>query len=427
MVVVVIAAALASAAQPAPVCSCLPPDPWAFLGQADGAFVGRLASRTETPGGSARLRFRVERAVKGPIGDTVEVESPPNGSVCGIEAEIGKRIGLFLTREGGRWLGYLCGQVAPEELLAAAVLPAPNGRSPVALFVGGRFGSARTIALDITGRTLAYGMGAGYVTDFSVCPGDRRVAELVASAPYADAAYGVAIRELPSLRLVRTRPLDRRFAGAIRCTRADGDRLSVFVGSGPDLEQRARLERLTPTRTTTMWQGWAFDALLTEGLAYVTDLRGGLLAIDPASGSVKKLARRPRDVTYLIPNAERTQFASVAYTEGVGNPRLVVVDIRRRPASVRTVPLADATGEVSWLARGRLALFRNPVALVFGPDLRVVSRFRWPAEEDAELVGDTVFGVRRSGRLVSAKLPLGPARLVRRLPGRPYVIVSASG
>jgi hypothetical protein len=170
----------------------------------------------------------------------------------------------------------------------------------------------------------------------------------------------------------------------------------------------------------------AFDASLTERVAYVTELHDVLLAVDPITGSIKKLATLPGDVHYLIPNAERKRFASVAYTEGVGNPRLVVVDIRTRPASVRTVPLPNATGDVLWLSHGRLALLQKPTALIFGPDLRVVSRFRWQAEHGA-LVGTTAFGVHRLGRLVSAKLPSGPTRLVRRLPGEPYVIVSATG
>lgn len=299
-------------------------------------------------------------------------------------------------------------------------------RGAVALFVGGRFGPARTLALDTKGRTLAYGVGLGNVLDFSVCPGCRRVAELVdLGDPGLDKSI-VAIRELPTLRLVRQQPLKLAFAGPVRCTRAEGDRVVIFVGSGPDLEQRARLLRLTPTSAATIWRGWAFDASLTERLAYVTELSDGLLAVDPRSGSVMKLATLPADVHYVTPNPGRTRFASVAYTEGVGNPRLVVVDTRRRPASVRTLRLPNATGSVLWVARGRLVLLQNPTALLLGPELRVVSRFRWLAE-DAALVGSTVFGVHRLGRLVSAKLPSGPTRLMRRLPGRPHLIVSATG
>jgi hypothetical protein len=129
---------------------------------------------------------------------------------------------------------------------------------------------------------------------------------------------------------------------------------------------------------------------------------------------------------YLIPDPARTRFASLAYTEGVGRPRLVFVDTRQSPASIRTLPLPHATGEISWLARGRLALLQNPTAFVFDRELRVVSRFRWLAD-DAALGGATAFGVHKKGRLVSARLPSGPTRLVRRLPGTPEMIVSATG
>ena len=423
-VVVLAVASLAAAVEPARACSCIPPDPWSILPKADGAFVGRLVSRREVNEGRAVLTFRVERAVKGKIGTTVEVTTARNGGACGIETSVGRRIGLFLMRDGGGWTGHLCWQVAAEDLLAASALPAPNGKGSVAMFVGGRFGPARTLALDSNGRTLAYGMGTGNVVDFSVCPGGRRVAELVElDSPGLDSTI-LAIRELPTLGLVRQQRLRLAFAGPVRCTSAEGNQVIVFVGSGPDLEQRARLLRLTSTSTTTIWRGWAFDASLTNRLIYVTELNDGLLAVDPRSGSVTKPATLPAETHYLVPNRSRSRFASVVSTEGVGNPRLVVVDTRRRPG-VRTLRIPNATGSVLWLARDRLALLQNPTALVFGSDLRVVSRFRWRAEHGA-LVGSTAFGVHRVGRLVSAKLPAGPTRLVRRLPGAPYLIVSAA-
>ena len=70
-VVVLTVASLAAAVEPARACSCIPPDPWSYLGKADGAFVGRLISRRETDQGRAVLLFSVERAVKGGIGTTV--------------------------------------------------------------------------------------------------------------------------------------------------------------------------------------------------------------------------------------------------------------------------------------------------------------------------------------------------------------------
>ncbi|MBA2642700.1 MAG: hypothetical protein H0U82_07235, partial [Actinobacteria bacterium] len=349
------------------------------------------------------------------------VETSSSGASCGIETTVGQRIGLFLGREAGRWSGNLCAQVAGEDLLAAAALPAPNGRGDVAILVGGRFGPGRTLALDAQGRTLAYGMGAGRLSAFSVCPGGSRVAEIA----QLGSRYTLTLRELSTLRLIRQQRLELSYPSSLRCQSASGEQLVVFSGSGPDLERRARLVRITPGSTTTIWRGTSWHAALAVRYAYVTEVGGSLLAVDLRTRAVKKLAPTTGGAHYLTPNPARTRFASLAFTEGVGRPRLVIVDTRRRPASVRVVPLTNATGDVLWLARGRLALLQNPTALVFDSELRVVSRFRWQAE-DGTLVGPTAFGVRGNGRLVSAQLPSGPTRPIRRLPGRPHLIVSAA-
>src|SRR5829696_8537247 len=113
-------------------------------------------------------------------------------------------MGLFLDRRGSDWLGSLCGQVKPAKLLEAArPLPAPNGRGPAALLVGGAFGHARTIALDRQGRTLVYGRGDGETQMLAVCPGARRVAEAVTQG----GGWIVAVRDVRSLRVLRSRRL----------------------------------------------------------------------------------------------------------------------------------------------------------------------------------------------------------------------------
>lgn len=432
--VAVVLAALAVTVEPARACSCVPPDPWSYLRQADGAFVGRLVSRREADQGRAVLTFRVERAVKGKIGKTVEVVTANNGAACGIETSVGQRIGLFLSREGGGWQGHLCWQVAPEDLLAAVALPAPNGRGPVKLLVGGRFGPARTMALDAKGRTLAYGLGRGKVREFSACPGGRRVAELVAldtpDPPHT--SYIVAICELPTLRLIREQRLRHRYfdTSGLRCVDVNADQVIAFWGSGPDLERRARLIRITPTEVTTIWQGMAWYASFRENFAYIQLFaRAGttLIAVDLRTGATRKLGTvRVHGVYDLIADPARTRFAGLAYDEARACcPRLVVADLAQRPVSVRTLRLPNAVGQLFWLSHGRLALFQNTedAAVIFDRTLRVVSRFRWPGISST-VVGSTVYGVGR-GSLVKAELPSGPARVVRRLPGVTETIVSA--
>ncbi len=424
-----VVASLAAAVEPARACSCIPPDPWSYLEKTDGAFVGRLVSRREIDQGRAVLTFSVERAVKGKIGTTVEVTTANNGGACGIETSVGRRIGLFLMREGDGWVGHLCWQVEPEDLLAATSLPAPNGKGPVAMFVGGRFGPARTLALDARGRTLAYGMGAGRVSDFSVCPGGSRVAEIVER----DSGYVVAIRELPTLRLVRQQRL-KTFWGRLRCESATGERLVAFRGSGPDLERRAQLVRISSRTATTIWRGWAWYASIRGHSAYVQVLAAGtaVVTVDLRTGAAKKLGTVPVYGAYqLVLNPAGTRLAGVAYEEGcrVACAHLVVIDLGRRPISARTILLpTECCGYARWLRNDRFAYFSGGPIRVYSAALRLLARVSgWNAVSSAT-VGSTVFGVHPSdGSLLAVKLPSGAARVVRRLPGWPEVLVSATG
>jgi len=429
-VAVLTVAALAAAVEPARACSCIPPDPWSYLEKADGAFVGRLVSRREGDEGRAVLSFRVERAVKGRIGATVEVETASSGAACGIETSVGRRIGLFLMREGDGWFGHLCWQVAPEDLLAAAALPAPNGKGQVALFVGGRFGPARTLALDAKGRTLAYGMGEGYVQDFSVCPGGHRVAEFVGDTLYS--ANVVAIRELPTLRLIRQQSLKRYYSedDPLQCADASGEQILGFYGSGPGLERPARIVRISPSSTATIWQGRAWYASFTEHFGYVQvdpAFRTTVVAVDLRSGIATKLGTvRVGGAYELTPNPAGTRLAGDSYEEGSGDPRLVVIDLERRPITARTIPLpTQCCGSTRWLRDDQFAYFGGSAILVYGAGLRRVARVSGWRTGYPALIGSTAYGLRIDGALQAAKLPSGAVRVVRRLPGEPSVIVSA--
>ena len=205
------------------------------------------------------------------MGSTVDVESASNGAACGLETTIGARIGLFLERRAGRWTSSLCWQVSPDDLLAAAQpLPPPNGRGPTTLLVAGRFGPARLLALDARGRTLAYGRGAGTTLLISVCPGARRMAELV----QRETGVAVVIRELPGLRLIRSngsssRRWAERTATALRCESRDGT--PAPCAPLERLESRGGSTRTSDgtARKVTLWRGVATWGTLTERTAYL--------------------------------------------------------------------------------------------------------------------------------------------------------------
>ena len=71
---------------------------------------------------------------------------------------------------------------------------------------------------------------------------------------------------------------------------------------------------------------------------------------------------------------------------------------------------------------------RSVKALVYTPTLRLVARFRgWNATLGTVGSGGSLFGHGADGALITTRLPSGRTRLVRRLPGTPSVIASATG
>ena len=100
-------------------CSCLRVDLVRDLPRADGAFVGTVLERRDEKQ-SAIYLFRVEQVYKGDIENRIEVASAANGAACGLELQVDQRIGLLLTREGGKWRSSLCSQVDPSAFLALA-------------------------------------------------------------------------------------------------------------------------------------------------------------------------------------------------------------------------------------------------------------------------------------------------------------------
>jgi hypothetical protein len=415
VLVVAATAALAATAGPAYACSCAPPDPRSLLGQADGAFVGRLVSRQEVDPGRARFTFEVERLVKGALGSTVVVESASNSAACGIETPVGSRIGLFLERRDGQWTSSLCWQVSPEDLLAAAQpLPPPNGRGPATLLVAGRFGPARLLALDALGRTLAYGRGQGSVLQLSACPGGRRAAEVVQT----ETGVRVTIRELPGLRVVRQRPVlspPGTSLTALRCETVDGTRLLLFHASS-GRPASARLERLTLSRGAVLWRGSAIGATLTNRSAYVLGGPRGtsLLSVDLRTRRVRTVGRIPAPSNGLIAAPDGTELAGLTYPNG---SRPALFRVRVQPFAIVTTPAVES-GDLAFADRRRLVLLPGGGrrARVYGPTLAVGSSFAWTAYRST-VAGTAAYGVGAGGQLHRAPLPAGPERVVLHLPG----------
>jgi hypothetical protein len=113
--VLLVLASLVAAAS-AYACTCAPVDLERDLPRADGAFVGTVLERHESPGGRIFL-FRVEQLYKGDIVNRVEVTTPRDSAACGLDAQVGERLGLLLERDGERWRAGLCSLVDPAAFL----------------------------------------------------------------------------------------------------------------------------------------------------------------------------------------------------------------------------------------------------------------------------------------------------------------------
>jgi hypothetical protein len=270
-------------------------------------------------------------------------------------------------------------------------------------------------------------MGGATVAAFSVCPGGRRVAEVVDSG----SGYVVTIRDLPTLRFVRRQPVTAVHAEEIACVNESGDQLAVFFS---DTAARGRLTRVTPRSATTIWRGKAFHMSFWKHLAYAQVLhRAGttLVAVDLRNGGAKKLGTVPVAGAYqLVPNSAGTRLAGDAFEEGcrIRCYRFVLIDVERRPIAARTILLpTQCCGLARWLRDGRIAYVRGERILVYDAALRRSARVSgWSAISTAVL-GSRLVGVGRFGKLLRVELPSGRIDVVRRLPGEPNVIVSARG
>ena len=152
-----------------------------FLKQADGAFVGRLVDREDIGAGRVRLRFEVERAVKGHIGATVEVVTANNSAACGIEtADRASGSASSSRARAGAGSGRSAGRSRRRTSWPPRLLPPPNGTWPAAMFVGGRFGPGADARARRGGsHARATASVRGTCEQLAACPGGRRVVELV--------------------------------------------------------------------------------------------------------------------------------------------------------------------------------------------------------------------------------------------------------
>ena len=415
LVVLALGGAVALGDQAAFGCSCVGVPAKDQLAAADGAFVGTVIERRDPRAGApgpqssadpVDVVFRVERAYKGDLGDEVVVQTNRFGASCGIEAEVGERIGLVMDREDGRWTGGLCGQVDPEEL-ARAARPGPpvTGEGPVRFLLAGNFGSAGLLALDADGAVLGSAKGSA-PERVAPCPDGRRA--LTVSALGA----GLAVQDLATMQSVRGVPLRGR-ALAVDCRTADA-RIGVALIDGFH-EGGTRLVRFSRDGARTLRRIPAREAAFAGRWAWVAKRgsRPGLLRVDAITGRARRMADGRFEAVAAAPGGRR---AAALDARG----RLVVVDadgVRRGPRSDAPVWAGARTLVARSDRDGRLRTYDDELDVLRRPPLDPQTPALLAAREghlvavaDGRLV---TAGARTGGRQTRAKLPQGePQRLL---------------
>jgi hypothetical protein len=386
--------------------SRFPTEPRALVAEAGAAFTGTLvAVRPKEPSPRAFpapyvFTFAVEQWHKGDPGEQVVEAVNWQGGACGqIEATIGRHGSYLLTRTADDWAVSEIG----SELLRRGLRPwpRPNGSGPAAFVAGGNFGFLRTALLDARGRTLAYGVGRGAVTALSVCPGQRAFAELVRIGE----SVHLAVRELPSMRLLRDAQLRRAgYGDTVVCTsRTGADAVATVLIYG-HAQVETELVRVTSVGTRILAHAPRLAMTLRDKVVVVSRSDGQLLLLDLARGRSRKLLD-------TLPLTGMSLSPEGRYVAGVAGETLVLVDVLRR--TVTTAPSDTAASQTRWLARGKLAAWSSATGGLEIVNQRLdtlVPAWTWKAQTTT-VRGSTLYGVDRTGRFITQRagrnVPLG--------------------
>lgn len=448
LVVALVAYSLLLVAPRAGACTCTSFDTRQALSEAPAAFIGTIVNRQDPPapiegqpaptGSDSIYRFTVDQAVKGPLGEEVEVHSPGDAAACGISAPAEKSVALLLTEENGHWEGSLCRQPSPERLLRAAQpLPGPDGELPPELLIGSTYGVGRSVALGYDGRVAAVGRGPGQTVTLAVCPGRERVVEVfVVRNPDGSQAPGISVRRLATMAGESQFILsDRRdLPTAAACRDADGRDVVLFLADASGADPQGRIVRLVDGTPTVLWEGTdpaaaafgplgqvAYLNMAPEGEDLVAVDLSGPAGTGPEAGPapVRTLARVPAGSGPMAASPDGKRLATVALAQNRAS-RAVMVDVEGSPARVVDVDLGGAgiMGEMVWGGNDRVVFSprlrpAEPVR-VYDKDLLLLSSWAGWAAEKSVVAGSRLFGVSQ-GAVRSAPLLSGPPSVIREL------------
>lgn len=356
-----------------------------MLGAVSAAVVGTPIARREVgrPGSGAfgwwdatyDYTLRVERSYKRRLGPTIVVRAGGSPAACETQLTIGRRTGLLLGRGPEPYEVGLCSLIEPRELEAAArPMPRPRGAGRLALLGGGRFSTARLMGWNRRGTLLGYGFGGGTTNALSVCPGGRRVVELVSfSSRRSRGGTYAMVRRVSDLAVVRS--LSLRDGIDVACLSPEGSDLLAAIA--PADYERTRLVRVRGRRRTAQAPIRGNEVTSGGGMAYVST-ESGLVALDPVTDARRTVTQAARNTEGMAVSPDGGALAAIPFV-GEGVPRLELVDLAS--GRVRRVRLRESEpGLPVWLGSRRVALVEGAggSASVFRRDGARIPRARAP-------------------------------------------------
>jgi len=402
----------------------------------DAAFVGTLLGvgapfvLPGTEANTAEYRFAVERWVKGGDGTAEVTILGPFATSVDFPFRQGERAGVFVNVEDGRPHSSGCSIADPDVLLAAAApLPDPDGVGPAAILVGGGFGDYRLVALDTRGRLLGYGRGAGTIERIAVCPGAKRIVELVGGS--FDASPRIAIRDVATLTVEREIDLRAVLPGQdiypseVVCR--DEAATDIIAWSG-----EAGLVSIAPEPTILSLASGNRAILSTKQVAYV-DIGGTEVRLGDLAGGEPRVLRRfvpvaggYGDVHDMAFDPSATHLAIVdgwTNDQGGGATTLTVVAVEGPAEPVLSLVLPQVSGSytVDWLDERTMLLVAG-AGEEADPAAGTVRVIRVPDGTDVE--GWTGWSARRAAVADGVMFAFGGAAFA--LGGR-LIAVAASG
>jgi len=350
----------------------------------------------------------------------------PDPLTCGMATIKGEREAYIIYEyEPGRYASSMCSSVDPVELRfeARPLPPTVDGGTP-AFIVGGAFGEVRTIALDASGRTVAYGRGEGTVEDLKICPGGRRLVERVFGD---DAVSTIAVRALPSLRTLSELPIPHQINNidvvSVGCLDDHARDVAVFWSDLPYGKQGGFIWR----RDGKAWRRTAVGRHVSRAefigsTAYLTSAGPAprLISYDLKTGARRLIAPVPPQSGNWVLSPDRRSIAGITLQSPRERlPRLTVVDLGGpRTVTSRDLGAHAKHATVEWITKDQLAVLPSTLAdqrvRIFDASLRRLTVWDDPWEAALKsVVGKRVYGVVEDPRyLASVRLSDGHGQRV---------------